>query len=190
MKRLLIGLLILTSCSKEVETPILKPKLALTIDTGLPIDENGYPYFVLYDKYSQNFHRLSGKITIDGKVPNPEQSMVNWNSNLFWTLKKGDVIGTINISYLNQYTGQWTSSQLPSMIAQQDYIIPTINKTSICDLETGEINTMIAPVWEMRGDTLNVVGKYKVTIATKKNGMFESAWITDSVVVVQKIILK
>jgi len=180
----------LMGCSKEVEVPIRIPKLNLTLDTNLPIDSNGYPYFVLYDKYNQNFHRISGKITVDGKIPNPEQSMVNWDSNLFWTLKKGSVVGSINISYLNQYTGQWTSSQLPSMIAQKDYIIGTINSTSICDLETGEINTVIAPVWEMRGDTMNVIAKYRVTFATKKNGMFETAWIRDSVVVIQKIILK
>ena len=190
MKWLLISLLVLSGCSKEVEAPFQLPKLNLTLDVGLPIDSNGYPYFVLYDKYNQNFHRISGKITVDGKVPNPEQSMVNWNSNLFWTLKKGDIVGSINISYLNQYTGQWTSSQLPSMIAQKDYVIPTINKTSICDFETGEINSMIAPVCEMRGDTMEVFAKYKVTFATKMNGMFETAWTRDSVVVIQKIILK
>ena len=177
-------------CSKEVEAPFQLPKLNLTLDIRLPIDSNGYPYFVLYDKYNQNFHRISGKITVDGKVPNPEQSMVNWDSNLFWTLKKGDVVGSINMSYLNEYTGQWTSSQLPPMIAKKDYIIRTINPTSICDFETGEVNSVISPVWEMRGDTMEVFAKYRVTFATKKNGMFETAWTRDSVVVIQKIILK
>ena len=110
---------VFVGCSKEVDAPFQLPKLNLTLDIRLPIDSNGYPYFVLYDKYNQNFHRISGKITVDGKVPNPEQSMVNWDSNLFWTLKKGDVVGSINMSYLNEYTGQWTSSQLPPMIAKR-----------------------------------------------------------------------
>ncbi len=191
MKRILIGCLVLLSaCSKEVETPEIKPKLSLTLDTRLPKDENGYPYFTLYNPDGQNIHRISGKILIDGLPPSPEPVIVNWESSHVWVMKAGSTVFKVYKNYLNQYTGQWTTAQLPDVIAYSDYTIPTINKTSYSDLETGEITTVIAPVSEMKGDTMTITARVRYTYATKKNGMFESEWKRDSTMVIQKIILK
>jgi hypothetical protein len=190
MKWLFVILLILTGCSKEVETPIKKPILSLTLDTRLPIDSNGYPYFTLYNPDGQNIHRISGKVLIDGLPPSPEPVIVNWESSHFWVMKAGSPVFKVYKNYLNQYTGQWTTSQLPDVIAYANYVIPTINKSCYSNLETGEINTIIAPVSEMQGDTITITARVKYTYATKKNGMFESEWKRDSAMVIQKIILK
>ena len=180
----------MSSCSKEVEPPIKKPVISLVLNTRLPIDQNGYPYFTLYNPDGQNIHRISGKVLIDGLPPSPEPVIVNWESSHFWLLKAGSTVFKVYRNYLNQYNGQWTTSQLPDVIAQADYVIPTINKSCYSNRETGEINTNIAPVSEMRGDTMTITARVKYTYATKKNGMFETAWKSDSVLVIQKIILK
>jgi hypothetical protein len=180
----------LMGCSKEVEPPIKKPVISLVLNTRLPIDQNGYPYFTLYNPDGQNIHRISGKVLIDGLPPSPEPVIVNWESSHFWLLKAGSTVFKVYRNYLNQYNGQWTTSQLPDVIAQADYVIPTINKSCYSNRETGEINTNIAPVSEMRGDTMTITARVKYTYATKKNGMFETAWKSDSVLVIQKIILK
>ena len=183
-------LLSLSSCSKEVEIPIKKPVISLVLNTRLPIDSNGYPYFTLYNPDGQNLHRISGVVLIDGIPPSPEPVIVNWESSHFWMLKAGSTVFKVYKNYLNQYNGQWTTSQLPDVIANADYIIPTINKSCYSNRETGEINNVIAPVSEMKGDTMTITAKVKYTYATKKNGMFESAWKTDSTMLIQKIILK
>ena len=187
----LISILIsMSSCSKEVDIPIKKPIISLVLNTRLPIDENGYPYFTLYNPDGQNLHRISGVVLIDGIPPNPEPVIVNWESSHFWMLKAGSTVFKVYKNYLNQYNGQWTTSQLPDVIANADYIIPTINKSCYSNRESGEINTMIAPVSEMKGDTMVITAKVKYTYATKKNGMFESEWKSDSTMIIQKIILK
>jgi hypothetical protein len=190
MKWLLIIIVVLSGCSKDVEMPINKPKLEMVLDMRLPQDANGYSIFTLYNPDGQNIHRINGKVLIDGLPPSPEPVIVNWESSHFWLMKAGSSVFKVYKNYLNQYNGQWTTSQLPDVIAQSDYVIPTINKSCYSNLETGEINTVIAPVTEMQGDTMTITAKVKYTYVTKKNGMFESAWAKDSVTIVKKIILK
>ena len=55
------------------------------------------------------------------------------------------------------------------MIASKDELVPTINKTSYSGTN-GEINTVIAPISEMKGDTMVVKAfnyNAKKTIYTK-----------------------
>jgi hypothetical protein len=187
---LLFVMVSMSSCSKEVDAPTKKPVISLVLNTRLPIDQNGYPYFTLYNPDGQNIHRISGTVLIDGLPPNPEPVIVNWESSHFWMLKAGSTVFKVYKNYLNQYSGQWTNAQLPDLTANMDYVIPTINKSCYSNRETGEINTNIAPVSEMRGDTMTITARVKYTYTTKKNGMFETAWKSDSVLVIQKIILK
>jgi hypothetical protein len=181
---------VFVGCSKEVEAPIKKPVISLVLNTRLPIDANGYPYFTLYNPDGQSIHRISGKVLIDGLPPSPEPVIVNWESSHFWMLKAGSTVFKVYKNYLNQFNGQWTNAQLPDLTANADYIITTINKSCYSNRETGEINTNIAPVSEMRGDTMTITARVKYTYATKKNGMFETEWKSDSTLVIQKIILK
>ncbi len=162
---ILFILMLLSSCTKDDIFP--SEKIEMSIDTRLPKDVNGYSYFKLYSSETQNVHRISGSIRINGKIPDEPRVKVEWENNLYWNLKKGDTIATITKTYLNYYTGQFTIVTLPPMINSVNALVPTINKVSYNSAD-GSINTIIAPKWEMRGDTMTVVVRYKDILKTEK----------------------
>jgi hypothetical protein len=168
MKRLLIlaFIVVFASCTKD---DIFNPKenIEMSIDTRLPKDVNGYSYFKLYSSETQNIHRISGSIRINGRIPDEPRVKVEWENNLYWNLKKGDTFATITKTYLNYYTGQFTVVTLPPMISNVNALVPTINKVCYNSAD-GSINTMIAPKWEMRGDTMIVVVRYNQLTKTEK----------------------
>jgi hypothetical protein len=180
----------LTGCKKETSDVVHKPVLSLSIDALLP-DSNGYAYYELYNPYGQNIHTISGKLLIDGKPPVGEVVIVNWESSHTWILQKGKIVYTLTKSYINPLTGLWTTTTLPSSIAQQNYVIPTINPSCYVDFENGDIFSVIAPVGSMKGDTMTIKAYVNYTYASKvdKDG-FEYEWNTDSTFVFKKIILK
>jgi hypothetical protein len=172
MKRILFGFLVLfglSSCTGEnpyypFMDSLLKPteNVELVAIKNLPKDKNGFYYFELYNRTGQNLQTLTGSIRINGKVSDNPRVKVDWENNLYWHLRKGDVVATITKTYLNKYTGQFTIVQLPPLINNIDALVPTINKTCYNSVD-GSINTVIAPIWEMRGDTMQVVVKYNKT---------------------------
>jgi hypothetical protein len=172
MKQILFALLVLiglTGCTGEnpyypFMESLLTPSenVELVAITNLPKDKNGFYYFQLYNQTGQNLQTLTGSIRINGKVPDNPRVKVDWENNLYWHLRKGDVVATITKTYLNKFTGQFTIVQLPPLINNIDALVPTINKTCYNSLD-GSINTVIAPIWEMRGDTMQVVVKYNKT---------------------------
>jgi hypothetical protein len=172
MKQILFALLVLiglTGCTGEnpyypFMESLLTPSenVELVAIKNLPKDKNGFYYFQLYNQTGQNLQTLTGSIRINGKVPDNPIVKVDWENNLYWHLRKGDVVATITKTYLNKFTGQFTIVQLPPLINNIDALVPTINKTCYNSLD-GSINTVIAPIWEMRGDTMQVVVKYNKT---------------------------
>ena len=154
------------SCTKDdIVTP--KENVEMSIDTRLPKDVNGYSYFKLYSTETQNIHTISGSIRINGKVPDNPRVKVEWENNLYWNLKQGDTIATITKTYLNYYTGQFTVVTLPPLVSSVNALVPTINKVCYNSVD-GSINTVIAPKWEMRGDTMTVVVRYNGLVKTEK----------------------
>ena len=93
-----------------------------------------------------------GKILVNGKEPYPNEN-VNFESNLYWWLRRGDTTATITQAYVNYFTGQFTIVKLPPLIANKDELVPTTNSSSYSG-KGGEINTIISPIREMIGDTL------------------------------------
>ena len=168
MKRLLIlaFIVVFASCTKD---DIFNPKenIEMSIDTRLPKDVNGYSYFKLYSSETQNIHRISGSIRINGRIPDEPRVKVEWENNLYWNLKKGDTIATITKTYLNYYTGQFTVVTLPPMISNVNALVPTINKVCYNSAD-GSINTVIAPKWEMRGDTMTIVARCGNVVKVEK----------------------
>jgi hypothetical protein len=160
MKKLLIlaFIIVFASCTKD-DIIIPKDVIEMNIDTRLPKDVNGYSYFKLYSTESQNIHTISGSIRINGKIPDEPRVKVEWENNLYWNLKEGDTIATITKTYLNYYTGQFTVAKLPPLVSSVNALVPTINKVCYNSAD-GSINTVIAPKWEMRGDTMTVVVRY------------------------------
>jgi hypothetical protein len=168
MKRLLVlaFIVVFASCTKD-EIVIPKDVIEMSIDTRLPKDVNGYSYFKLYSTESQNIHTISGSIRINGKIPDEPRVKVEWENNLYWNLVKGDTIATITKTYLNYYTGQFTIVKLPPLVSNINALVPTINKVCYNSAD-GSINTVIAPKWEMRGDTMTVVARYGGIVKTER----------------------
>ncbi len=162
MKRILTPLLFsvfLVSCEKDV---IIEPivNYELSIDSvltqsgraSLPKDSNGFYRLKFVSNGTPQSHRVVGRILANGNEPNPPQK-IEFESNLYWWLRQGDTTATITQAYVNYFTGQYTIVQLPPMIAHKDELVPTTNCCSYSG-RGGEINTIIAPIREMIGDTL------------------------------------
>jgi len=169
IKWLVLSSLLFTACSKDdIPTPIQKwgPEVQtktntiptkvsynpndFTLDGRLPQDANGYYHLQLNPNTNQTTHRVTGTLK------NTTQPIkVEWESNLYWWLWKDDVVARITKTYINEFTGQLTYINLPPLTNWRDVLIPTCNSTSYSGTN-GEINTMIAPVNKMRGDTLRL----------------------------------
>ena len=152
---LLIGCLLLTGCSKEDWfTP--NKNIEMNIDTRLPIDVNGYSHFKLYSTTTQNIHRVSGSITKNGRVPDNPREKVEWESSHYWTLKQGESIGTI---YRRTWRGLgWQIVDSIKVVNLKTAQVPTINPVCYNSVD-GSINTVIAPMYNMKGDTLTIIAK-------------------------------
>ena len=175
MKKLIPLLILFTFCSKK-EIVIPTKNYTFSIDSvlmqsgnkSLPIDANGFYHLKLIPNSNQQPYRITGRILVNGKEPIPAEN-IEWESNLFWWIRRGDVVAYITKSYINYYTGQYTIVSLPPMIASKDELVPTINKASYSGTN-GEINTIIAPISEMKGDTMVIKAfnyNAKKTIYTK-----------------------
>jgi len=159
MKRLIPLLILLSACSKEDEF-IPQKEYTFTIDSvltqnglrSLPKDQNGLYHLKITSIGTPQSHRVTGRILVNGKEPYPNEK-ISFESNLYWWLRKGDTIATITQAYVNYFTGQYTIVNLPPMISNKDELVPTVNKSSYSG-KSGEVNTMIAPIREMIGDTL------------------------------------
>jgi hypothetical protein len=128
----------------------------------LPKDKNGY-YRLRLIRKNQQPHRITGTILENGREARYSQ-LLKWESNLYWWIKDGDTVANITKTYVNIFTGEFTVIQLPPLVANKDELVPTINHSSYSG-SGGEFNTIIAPIREMKGDTMIV----KVThIESKK----------------------
>ena len=195
MKKILFGLLIvLSSCSKDIITPdVPKPKLSLSIDPLLPIDSNGYYHFVLFNRnpLGNNLHKFSGKMLIDNNPPPiGEPVIVEYECSHYGMMPKGGVIITGKKSYINTFTGMWTTVILPSSVAMADYVFPIITSSCYVNRQTGDINGVVEPTYEMKGDTMIVAAKSVYRWVTKRDGVWETGWAKDSVIDIKKIILE
>ena len=159
-KLILLASLFTFGCNDDNQIVEPSKKYKLSIDSvltqdgkrSLPKDKNGFYHLVLLPSTKQQLYRVTGKVLVDGYEPVAPQ-MISWESNLFWWIKSGDVVTYVTKSYLNYYTGQYIIVELPSLISQQNDAVPTINGSSYSG-KNGIVNTMIAPVGQMKGDTL------------------------------------
>lgn len=175
MKKLIPLLILFTSCTKD-NVIVPQKNYTFTIDSvltqmgtkSLPIDANGLYHLKLIPNANQQAYRVTGRILVNGKEPIPAEN-IEWESNLYWWIRKGDTAAYITKTYINYYTGQYTVISLPPMIVSKDELVPTINKASYSGTN-GEVNTMIAPISEMKGDTMIIKAfnyNAKKTIYTK-----------------------
>ena len=119
---------------------------------SLAKDSRGYYHMKLIPTLNQQSHRVTGRILLNDIEPNPVEK-IEWQSNLYWYLKKGDIIAYITKSYVNYLTGQYTIVKLPPLVSNADALVPTTNPSSYSG-SGGKINTIVSPTGSMIGDTL------------------------------------
>jgi hypothetical protein len=118
----------------------------------LDLDNNGYYHLDINMGNWQTLQRLTGFIT-DSATTNPVVNCrVEWESSHYWTM--GDTLGyfvrrglTDDLVYVNVDTSY--------VIGFNGTEVPTINPASYSNFD-GEVNTMIAPVQTMVGDTMTI----------------------------------
>ena len=122
------------------------------LDVGLPkVDD--YYHLTLNTPDTgpwQNLHRISGHVYREGMPVDVVR--FEWASSHYWY--NGDILGyviqrgltddLVYVSYDTSYITGFDGTE-----------VPTINCCSYSNVE-GEVNTMIAPVRNMRGDTLTI----------------------------------
>jgi hypothetical protein len=154
----------LMGCNKD---GFLQPKrdIEMTIDSKLPKDQNGYSVFSLYSTETQNIHTISGSIRVNGKIPNEPREKIEWESSHYWILKYGETIGTI---YRRQWRGLgWQIVDSIKVVNLKTSQVPTINSACYNSAD-GSINTVIAPMWNMKGDTMTIVARCGNVVKVEK----------------------
>ena len=136
---------------------------------------DGYYELNLDRSKNQTIQRITGVLLRNGKPiedlwSGSQPKMVNWESNLYWWLLEGETVANITKTYLNLFTGELVYVNLPPLLNWSDIIVPTINKSSYTDEKTGIVNTVIAPIQEMVGDTMKIKMTYTHSITQKEDG--------------------
>ncbi len=134
MRKLIPLLFILIGCEKEDELILSKKTFSIKIDSvlnssgtkSLLFDANGFYHLKLDATKNQTLSRVTGTILLNGKEPIPPEK-VEWESNLYWSIKRGDTVAIITKSYINYFTGQFTIVNLPPLIASKEELVPTSN---------------------------------------------------------------
>ena len=100
-------IIFLLSCRKDEEIQPLK-SYKFTLDSvltqsgnqSLYKDNNGYFHLKLIENKNQSVHRITGRILVNDKEPLPAEK-IEWESNLYWYLKRGDSEKELLINELN-----------------------------------------------------------------------------------------
>ncbi len=175
---------LIISCSKDQKT-LTDNGEGITIDFleglndnpsyQLSKDSNGFYILTLDRSKNQTIQRITSKLLRNGKPiedlwSGSQPKKVNWESNLYWWLLEGDTVANITKTYLNLFTGELIYVNLPPLLNWREVIVPTINESSYSDDETGIVNTVIAPIQEMVGDTMKIKMVYVHSITQTEVG--------------------
>ena len=143
--------LLLFGCSDS--SSIFEPKepdvIRVELNPRLNVDDNGYYHLELGNNW-QTLHRISGTAYMND-IP-LEVLPVEWESDLMWYL--GDTLGYI-VNRNFDDNGMYVSIDTSYITGFNGMEVPTINCCSYSNSD-GEVNTMIAPVQTMVGDTMTI----------------------------------
>ena len=141
-----------TDTTTNAEDTLSSVVLNLLLD--LDIDGNGFYHLPIDTTKWQTLHRLTSVVTRDSVGVNVIK--VSWHSNHYWLI--GDTLG-----YMIQNTGSedlWYVGYDTTYITWfSGFEVPIVNGSSYSDMH-GEVNTMIAPVKSMIGDTITIGYSY------------------------------
>ena len=128
--------------------------VSFSLLADLELDGNGFYHLPIDTTNWQTLHRLTGVVTRDSVGVNVIK--FSWYSNHYWVI--GDTLG-----YVIENTGSsdfWYVGYDTTYITWfSGFEVPVVNGSSYSDMH-GEVNTMLAPVKTMRGDTLTIGYSY------------------------------
>lgn len=136
-------------------------------------DVNGFYRLKLDRNRNQTIQRITGRlIRNDGRpvetLSGGLRQKVEFSSNLYWWLLKGDTVANITNTFINPLTGELVYTNLPPLINWRDVLVPTINQSSYTDDNTGVFNNVIAPIINMEGDTMKITAEYVHSITAQE----------------------
>jgi hypothetical protein len=129
-------------------------------------DKLGYYHLKLSESTFQTFSRITGKFLWNGKpnpIPSPVECNVEWKSSHYWILNNKSALFVVYKTYFNQFTGKLTTVELGSIKSQSNAIIPTVNSASYPSSTDGSVNTIFAPIYPMKGDTITITAIAHIT---------------------------
>ena len=152
----LILLTLLASCEDTIMDE-MPDNYTLELDSRLDTTDDGLYKLELNSTQNsiQTIHRISGKLLNNGEEPYPQ--LVEWESSHNWTLN--DTAYVIVRRTINAL-GNWVTIDTSYVTGFNGSSVPTINEFSYSG-DGGEINTVIAPIDEMVGDTLIVKARFE-----------------------------
>lgn len=146
----------LTSCTEDLISDI-PDNYTMELDGRLDTTNEGLYKLELNstDNSIQTIHTIGGKLLNNGEEPYPQ--LVEWESSHNWTLN--DTAYVIVRRTINAL-GNWVIIDTSYVTGFNGSSVPTINEFSYSG-DGGEINTVIAPIDEMVGDTLIVKARFE-----------------------------
>ena len=152
-----MGLIMLVGCEDNIIEPI-PDNYTMKLDGRLDTTNEGFYKLKLNSSNNsvQTIHRITGKLLNNGKEPNPPQ-LVEWESSHSWTVND---TAYVFIRRTVNYLGNWVNVDTIYVTGFGGSIVPTINEFSYSGTD-GEINTVIAPIDNMVGDTMIVKARFK-----------------------------
>ncbi len=158
----------------EVENPQsegIHQRFYFDSNPRLEVDQNGYYHLDIDRSNWQTLHRLSGSIIDSATTNSVVNCRVEWSSSHMWTL--GDTLGYWVRQGLTDDL-EWVGFDTSYVFGFEGQQVPTINPASYSNSD-GEVNTMIAPVQSMIGDTMTIWYSW---------GGWYTSWETDSIKIV------
>ncbi len=141
------------NCNLPFEEELKTIEFVLDHDEGnfpLTIDSNGYYHMTMDMGRWQTTKTLYGYVYRDGESVNALR--FGWGSSHFWLL--GDTLGYVVQIGLNDEF-QYVAYDTTFITGFVDQVVPCVNGSSYSRMD-GMVNTVIAPVRTMRGDTMTI----------------------------------
>jgi len=155
----IVGLMMLVSSCTEDPISDIPDNYTMELDGRLDTTIDGlYKLKINSTQNSiQTIHRITGKLLNHGEEPLYPQ-LVNWESSHQWYIERDTAYSYIR--RVINFSGQWVNVDTIYVTGFAGTIVPTINGFSYSGTD-GEINTVIAPIDEMVGDTLIVKATFQ-----------------------------
>lgn len=112
---------------------------------NLPMDADGYYHFKLSESSWQSIHTIGGTLFRNNKPMNITKC--GWASNMFWEYGNEEC-------YIKEISGE-NFSNCDDYEFDENLVVPIVNGSSY-SREDGTINTVIAPIKIMKGDTMTI----------------------------------